>query len=438
MLNGLINTKQSNEKSISFFLKVIMVILILLSSCRLIQKTQQKTHIKKISNEVTKLSKSFIGFSVYDLEENKHLIQINDEYYFTPASNTKILTLATYLNLNLTNIPSFKYQKENNQIHLIPLGDPTFLHPEFKTQPGYTSLKSLLTDSLILHPPLSPIPHYGPGWSWDDYNYYFQLERSWLPIFGNRVDIQPAMGSVTVSPSFFIPYINFEAVKKYRDPDYNIFNYPIKSLSQNKKNYTPFKVNNELIKKLLMDTIHTNVILGPPKELGKGSLIQGPMVQPVLKKMMFESDNFLAEQLLINAQRIEGYETQKEYLQRLKSSLFVTLPDPLIWVDGSGLSVYNMNTPRNFVKTLEIIYNMISWDEIKELFPNKFSDENIDNSFVYAKTGTLRHNQALSGYLVTRSGRKLAFSFLSNHYTVSPSKVRAETKELLIKIRDTF
>ena len=81
---------------------------------------------------------------------------------------------------------------------------------------------------------------------------------------------------------------------------------------------------------------------------------------------------------------------------------------------------------------------MISWDEIKELFPNKFSDENIDDSFLYAKTGTLRHNQALSGYLVTRSGRKLAFSFLSNHYTVSPSKIRAETKKILIKIRDAF
>ena len=159
-----------------------------------------------------------------------------------------------------------------------------------------------------------------------------------------------------------------------------------------------------------MDTIHTNIILGPPKALGNDSLIQGPLVQPILKKMMIESDNFLAEQLLINAQRVEGYETQNEYLQRLKSSLFASLPDP-IWVDGSGLSVYNMNTPRNFVKTLEIIFNMITWDEIKELFPNKFSDENIDDSFLYAKTGTLRHNQALSGYLVTRSGRKLAFSF---------------------------
>ena len=153
---------------------------------------------------------------------------------------------------------------------------------------------------------------------------------------------------------------------------------------------------------------------------------------------MFKSDNFLAEQLLINAQRVQGYETQKTYLNYLKSSLFASLPDLMIWVDGSGLSVYNMNTPRNLVKALEIIFHMITWDEIIELFPDKFSDENINNSFVYAKTGTLRHNQALSGYLITRSGRKLAFSFMSNHYTVPPSQIRAEIEKILLHIRDAY
>ena len=437
MIKKLISTKHLNKSTILFFLKIILLPL-LFSSCQLIQKNSLKTHVKKISNEVANLPKSFTGLSVYDLDQNKYLLQINDEYYFTPASNTKILTLAAYLNLHLTNIPSFRYQKQKNQLHLISLGDPTFLHPEFEEQPGYTSLISVLSDTLILHPPLTPTPHFGPGWSWDDYNYYFQLERSWMPIFGNRVNVQSSMGTVTVSPSFFTPYVNFEAVKKYRDPDYNIFNYPIESLSENKNNYAAFKINNELIKKLLMDTLPTNVILGPAEALSKGTLIQGPLVTPILKKMMFKSDNFLAEQLLINAQRVEGYETQKAYLNHLKSTLFASLPDPLFWVDGSGLSVYNMNTPRNFVKALEIIYNMIPWDEIIELFPNKFSDENLDNSFVYAKTGTLRHNQALSGYLITQSGRKLAFSFMSNHYTVPPSQIRAETKKILVHIRDTY
>ena len=437
MIKKLKSTKQANKRIKLFFVK-IMLLPLLFSSCQLIHKSSWKTHVKSISNEVANLPKSFTGLSVYDLDQNKYLIKINDDHYFTPASNTKILTLAAYLNLHLTNIPSFYYQKIENQLHLIPLGDPTFLHPEFEEQPGYTCLTSLLSDSLILHPPLHPISHYGPGWSWDDYNYYFQLERSWMPIFGNRVNVQSTLDEITISPSFFAPFVNVDADKKYRDPDYNIFNYPIESLSEDKNNYVPFKVNNELIKKLLIDTLPTNVILGLPEALGKGTLIQGPLVTPILKKMMFKSDNFLAEQLLINAQRVQGYETQKTYLTYLKSSLFASLPDPLIWVDGSGLSVYNMNTPRNLVKALEIIFHMITWDEIIELFPDKFSDENINNSFVYAKTGTLRHNQALSGYLITQSGRKLAFSFMCNHYTVPPSKIRAETEKILLHIRDAY
>ena len=370
MIKKLKSTKQSNKRTKLFFVK-IMLLPLLFSSCQLIHKSSLKSNVKSISNEVANLPKSFTGLSVYDLDQNKYLIKINDDHYFTPASNTKILTLAAYLNLHLTNIPSFYYQKIENQLHLIPLGDPTFLHPEFEEQPGYTYLTSLLSDSLILHPPLHPISHYGPGWSWDDYNYYFQLERSWMPIFGNRVNIQSTLDEITISPSFFAPFVNVDADKKYRDPDYNIFNYPIESLSEDKNNYAPFKVNNELIKKLLIDTLPTTVILGLPEELGKGTLIQGPLVTPILKKMMFKSDNFLAEQLLINAQRVQGYETQKTYLTYLKSSLFASLPDPLIWVDGSGLSVYNMNTPRNLVKALEIIFHMITWDEIIELFPNK-------------------------------------------------------------------
>ena len=158
MIKKLKSTKQSNKKTTLFFVK-IMLLPLLFSSCQLIQKSRFKSNVKSISNEVANLPKSFTGLSVYDLDQNKYLIKINDDHYFTPASNTKILTLAAYLNLHLTNIPSFYYQKIENQLHLIPFGDPTFLHQEFEEQPGYTSLTSLLSDSLILHPPLHPITH---------------------------------------------------------------------------------------------------------------------------------------------------------------------------------------------------------------------------------------------------------------------------------------
>jgi D-alanyl-D-alanine carboxypeptidase len=44
---------------------------------------------------------------------------------------------------------------------------------------------------------------------------------------------------------------------------------------------------------------------------------------------------------------------------------------------------------------------------------------------VIAKTGTIRHVNALAGYVTPRSGERLAFYIVSNHNTVSGLEVTA-------------
>jgi D-alanyl-D-alanine carboxypeptidase/D-alanyl-D-alanine-endopeptidase (penicillin-binding protein 4) len=51
--------------------------------------------------------------------------------------------------------------------------------------------------------------------------------------------------------------------------------------------------------------------------------------------------------------------------------------------------------------------------------------------FVFAKTGSLSNNACLSGYLITRSGKRLCFAFMNNHFMQATSTIRAEMEKIL-------
>ena len=104
-------------------------------------------------------------------------------------------------------------------------------------------------------------------------------------------------------------------------------------------------------------------------------------------------------------------------------------------MDGSGVSRYNMITPRTVVAVLKKIYSKVSLNTIKNYFPQSgrsgtIKKYNLKN--VYAKTGTLRHNHNLSGYLISTKGDVYVFSVMVNHFTASMDEVR-EAIGLLLK-----
>jgi D-alanyl-D-alanine carboxypeptidase/D-alanyl-D-alanine-endopeptidase (penicillin-binding protein 4) len=58
--------------------------------------------------------------------------------------------------------------------------------------------------------------------------------------------------------------------------------------------------------------------------------------------------------------------------------------------------------------------------------------------YVFAKTGTLANNHCLSGYLKTRSGRLLIFSFMHNHFREPLAGIKQQMQGILEKLRDTY
>ena len=71
-------------------------------------------------------------------------------------------------------------------ILLIPTGDPTFLHPDFKSQPVVNFLQKI-SKPVYIDTSLWAADALGAGWSWDDYSEYYMAERSAFPAYGNVI-----------------------------------------------------------------------------------------------------------------------------------------------------------------------------------------------------------------------------------------------------------
>ncbi|HEY1008107.1 MAG TPA: D-alanyl-D-alanine carboxypeptidase, partial [Sphingobacteriaceae bacterium] len=111
-------------------------------------------------------------------------------------------------------------------------------------------------------------------------------------------------------------------------------------------------------------------------------------------------------------------------------------------VDGSGLSRQDLFTPRSMIRLCELIYDEFEGREAElfDLLPQGGKTGTIrnyfkaDKPFVFAKTGTLSNNVNLTGYLVTKKGKRLAFSFMNNNYTQPTTDIRKEMDRILTAI----
>jgi D-alanyl-D-alanine carboxypeptidase/D-alanyl-D-alanine-endopeptidase (penicillin-binding protein 4) len=114
--------------------------------------------------------------------------------------------------------------------------------------------------------------------------------------------------------------------------------------------------------------------------------------------------------------------------------------DSVVMYDGSGLSRYNYATASALVAVLT---RMWADDRLRGPFVASLPVGGRDGSLelrmkdgrlagnVRAKTGTLSHVRALSGYLTTASGDTLVFSMIANHYTVANAAVDAIVERAL-------
>lgn len=390
-----------------------------------------------------------IGFILYDPVQKKSLVDHQGDRYFIPASNTKIFTLYASLQLLGDSIPALRYVQQGDSIIFWGTADPSFLYKEVVA--STRTLEFLSSASKLFFSPANfDAEKYGPGWAWDDYRYSYQVERTPFPIYGNRYSMLKNGLSFESSPRIFRSDVARaprprNGSELLRDIGSNSLLYVPGLRDSSFRWEIPFHYTDEYFTMVLSDTLKKEVkVLPIPLDSGAQTLYSVP-ADSLYKIMMQESDNFIAEQLLLICAGVISDTLKTEIaIREVKKRYLADLPDEPIWVDGSGLSRMNLFTPRSIVALWEKTSKLVPQDRLFHIVATGGVNGTIkdyykaDRPFVYGKTGSLRNNHSLSGFVVTRSGRKLIFSWMNNNYAVASASVRSRMQEILKFIYESY
>ena len=476
-------TSKYTLSCIRYFITGILL-LSLLSSCSVSRQISRQANLILLNDPA--ISKGFIGISIFEPAINKYWYDHDGAKYFVPASNTKLFTLYAGMKYLGDSLPGIRYRDINkDETNIYATGDPTFLHSDFTRQPVLEFLQSQpkrfklyneLKDSAL-----------GNGWAWDDYNDDYMTERSVFPVYGNLIkislplykynpgnsstptfDIKPGYFKKMMDPVFIVPIWEMSKAGDATNELIKEGSYIIKRdrTSNNLRmvyNPIPGPFTNAAIPfysdksntaiELLTHEFGINIIKASPREQ---ALYQGITADQVIhtlysqptdslfKAMMTHSDNFFAEQtlLMVSNERL-GFMNDAAIIDTLLKADLKDIPQKPMWVDGSGLSRYNLFTPRAFIYILNKMKTEFGFDRLKNILPTGgmgtlSSYYKKDAGFIYAKTGTLSNHCALSGFLVTKGGKLLLFSILANHYQGNATPVRHAVEHFLEGIREKY
>lgn len=423
---------------------MIRPLLAILSIFYLIGCSSIKKEVKTFASD----NQYHAGFYLYDPVKKQVLADYQSDKYFTPASNTKILTLYAAKLVLEDPLPEFYILKDSVATYLWPTGNPSFLNPVLSDSLNYEILAA--SDSLVLSNASWHDDRFGSGWMWDDYNSSYSPEVSAFPIYSNLATftLDSITGELDITPRFLKDSVIIEEGERFmvqREEGRNRFKVT-KGTCSDCVRQRPFRLTDNMLAAIYSDTLNVPVSISTAlvRSPNAETLFGSPQ-DSVFKVMMQESDNFIAEQLMLQVAGVLKDTLDTELgIDSLQYHLSTFFPDSAIWVDGSGLSRYNMFTPRSLVMLWDQLLEMFGQERLMAIVATGGIAGTIENwyaeerPYIYGKTGTLRHNHDLSGLLIAKSGRVLLFSYMNNHYPTSSSNIKKNMEQILHKIYEKY
>ena len=422
----------------------LLVILLVVIGCSPAQRISRDLHTKPSYND------HFTGVALYDPVQKQFLIQHNADKPFTPASNTKLFSFYAGLLSLRDSLPTLRYAVHGDSLIFWGTGNPLLLHPDLPDTSALAFLRNR-PERLFFSPANYAGPRLGPGWAWDDYNDDYSPELASLPIYGNVVRFgKGSVSAKSVSPSQFSDSTDVAAssnvANSVRRAEFsNQFVRPADGKPTRQD--VPFRWSPGLAAQLLADTLHRPIGVVNVPVSKNARLLRGSPTDSLYKRMLYVSDNQFAEQILFMISAERGFDKldPTDELHRMTSDSVLHYPAASAkWVDGSGLSRYNLFTPNVLIDMLGRIYTKVPQQRLFALLPAAGQAGTLrsmamgNKPYVFAKSGSMSGVYNLSGYILTRSGKVLYFSIMHNNFSQAVSEMRRRTAELLTEIHERF
>lgn len=396
--------------------------------------------INELENEGTTIS-----FIFYDLKNDSTIAQYYPNRRLPPASIQKVITTFTALKVFKKNF-SFKtyFFRFKDELYVFPNGDPLLKDSDLDViskkiyELGYRKFSKLYYDDSYFTK-----SKYPKGWFWDE------LDESYAP------PIRPLVlneGIFTLTYKF-APKHNFNNlyVKLIKS---NVLKYEIISdtilvygdFNRSSSLTFPQKEPEQFFLWSLKNALYKNNVVVDSvagfKELPDDAILiytyESKPLDSILKYMNLESSNLIAEMILRSIGAwIYSRGDWENSIRSLKRILYLEGVDTnFIMYDGSGLSRYNLISPKTFIQIYKSAYK-------DESFFKDFLNVLVEpgegtlkgrlkqlKGRLKAKTGTLRNTVSLTGVIDER----IAFCIIIYGFNNNPQKYRNIIDNLVLML----